>query len=393
MDAANLLTRARALTPLLEAAAPRIEAACALPEDVLTALHEARVFRMLLPRSVGGLELDLVTFFRAVLALAEGDASAAWCVSQSSGCAFSAAYLAPEAARQVFGDARSVVAWGFSTGPHCRAEPVPGGWKASGTWGFGSGNRHASFLGLHCHVPSGGERTMLVPRGAVSIVPDSWRVVGLRGTGSDTYTVKDLFVPEALSLVARATGRDQQLAASARPAPEPERREAGTLYRFAPTNVYQCGFAAVALGLARGMLRSFIALAMTKTPVGTTLALRNNNSIQARVAQSEARLSAVRAWLEELLVEMWRACSAAGAVSFERRVQLRLASTHAIHEARAVTEDCYAGAGATAIFESQPFERRMRDMHAASQQVQASAEHYLSAGQYFLGLDPPLRFL
>jgi len=104
------LAKARALKPLLESAAPRIEAACALPADVLDALHEAQMFRMLLPRTLGGGELDPASFARVVAAIAEGDASVAWCVGQNSGCSMAAAYMDPVTAREVFGDARAVVA-------------------------------------------------------------------------------------------------------------------------------------------------------------------------------------------------------------------------------------------------------------------------------------------
>lgn len=382
-DPQDWIAKARALTPLLAAAAPRIEAACELPDDVLDALHGARMFRMLLPRSVGGGELELGVFFQAIQALAEGDASTAWCVVQNSGCSLSAAYLAPEAAREIFGDARAVLAWGFVTGTPCRAVPAPGGWKATGTWGFGSGSRHATWLGGHCKIEGAGERTMLFPRASATIKEDSWNVVGLRGTGSDTYSVTDLAVPAAHAVVARATPQAE---------PEPERREQGTLYRFSAVNVYQCGFAAVALGLARAMLDDFIALAKKKTPAAGP-PLREDHTIQARIALSEARLGASRAWIEQILGEMQAECAASGQIGMENRIRLRLASTHAIHEARQVVEDSYADAGATAIFEAGPFERRLRDMHAVSQQIQASATHYQSVGQYYLGLQPNLRFI
>jgi alkylation response protein AidB-like acyl-CoA dehydrogenase len=381
------------LTPVLDAAAPRIEAACALPADVLDALHEAKMFRMLLPRSCGGAELELATFFQVICAIAAGDASTAWCMSQSAGCSMSAAYMAPEAAREVFGDPRAAVAWGFSTGPQCRAVPVPGGWQVNGTWGFGSGSRHATWLGAHCHVPDASERTMLLPRAAASIKADSWNVVGLRGTGSDTYSVTDLFVPAKHSLVPRATGRDQHQAEDALPEPESERREQGALYRFSPMNVYQCGFAGVGLGVARATLAAFVTLARGKTTSGTNLVLREDSRIQTRIAQSEARLAACEAWILQLLRVMWEECAASGSAGFENRVKLRLASTHAIHEARQVVEDCYADAGATAIFESQPFERRLSDIHAVTQQVQASTVHLQSVGQHMLGLKPPLRYI
>jgi alkylation response protein AidB-like acyl-CoA dehydrogenase len=392
----TFIAQARALTSVLDAAAPRIEAACALPADVLDALHAARLFRMLLPRSFDGAELELASFFEVICAIAEGDASTAWCVSQSSGCSMSAAYMDPQAAREVFGDPRAVLAWGFPAAK-CTAAAVDGGWRVDGTWSFGSGNRHATWLGGHCQATaadgSAFERTMLFPRSSVTISDGTWNVVGLRGTGSDTYSVSGVFVPAKYAIVCRATGRDQHLPADAAAEPEPERREQGTLYRFSPTSVYQCGFAGVSLGIARGVLNSFIALAKQKTPSGTGVALRDNHAIQSRVALSEARIGAARAWLLELLRCAWDECAGSGSVGFERRVQLRLASTFAIHEAREVVEACYVEAGATAIFQGNPFERRFRDMHAASQQIQASPAHFQSVGQHYLGLQPGLRFI
>ena len=380
------------MTPLLDKAAPRIEAAKALPADIVDAMHEAKLFRMLLPRNLGGAELDLATYFQVVHAIAEGDASAAWCLSQSSGCAMAAAYMTPEAAREIFGSERAVLAWGFPAAA-CRAVPAEGGWKVTGAWGFGSGNRHSTWLGGHCLLPDGSERTMLFPRDKVAIKPDSWNVVGLRGTGSDSYSVTDFFVPAAHSIVARASGRDLPASADAVADDEPERRETGTLYRFSPTSVYQSGFAAVALGIARATHDAFLALAVQKTPASGAPMLRDNPVIQTRVAQSEARLSAARAWILQILRAMWEETSATGKVSFEHRIQLRLASTYAIQEARETVETAYIDAGATAIFEINPFERRLRDMHAASQQVQSSPWHFQSAGQHYLGLKPNTRFI
>lgn len=402
-DHQDWIAKARALTPVLAAAAPRIEEARELPGDVLDALHAEKLFRMLLPRSLGGAELDLATFFQAIGAIAEGDASTAWCMVQNSGCSLAAAYMAPADARHVFGDARAVLAWGFPAGP-CRAVPAKDGWKVSGTWGFGSGNRHSTWLGGHCQLTdesgkplsdAAGEpvdRTMLFPRSAATIKDDSWNVVGLRGTGSDTYSVSGLFVPAGQAVVARATGRDQ-VGVEPGGLTEPERRETGVLYRFTATNVYQCGFSAVACGIARAMLDSFIAMAKTKTPAGTSVPLRDSHWVQSRIALSEARLGAARAWILQILRDMRDECTASGSISFGQRVRLRLAATYAIQEAREVVETSYADAGASAIFESGPFERRLRDMHAVSQQIQASGVHYQSVGQYYLGMTPNLRVI
>lgn len=233
---------------------------------------------------------------------------------------------------------------------------------------------------------------MLIPRAAVTIKEGSWNVVGLRGTGSDTYSVSDLFVPGEYSLVPRATARDHHLPEDAEPELEPERRENGPLYRFSPMNVYQAGFAAVGLGVARATLDALVALAAKKTPSGTGSPLRDDGWIQSRIALSEARLSSASAWIISVLREMWDEC-AAGQAGFESRVKLRLASTYAIQEAREVVHATYADAGATAIFEGNPFERRLRDINAVSQQIQGNFAHLQTVGQYYLGLKPGLRFI
>ena len=156
-------------------------------------------------------------------------------------------------------------------------------------------------------------------------------------------------MPAAHAIIARASGRDLPASADAIAEDEPERREKGTLFRFSPTSVYQSGFAAVALGIARATHNAFLALAMQKTPASGAPMLRDNPVIQTRVAQSEARLSAARAWILQILRAMWEETSATGTVSFEHRIQLRLASTYAIQEARETVETAYIDAGATAI--------------------------------------------
>ena len=152
--AVDYLARARALAPLIEAAAPRIEAARAFPPDVLAALHDAGMFRLLLPRSIGGAELDLPSFVRVIEILAAGDASVAWCVGQGGGCAIAAAYLAPEIAREIFGDRQAVLSWGPpATGPGESAGRAEGGYRLTGTWSFASGSPHCDWLGAtQCEV-------------------------------------------------------------------------------------------------------------------------------------------------------------------------------------------------------------------------------------------------
>jgi alkylation response protein AidB-like acyl-CoA dehydrogenase len=401
--ARDWIARARALKPLLEAAAPRIEEERTIPPDVLAALHDARMFRMMTPRSVGGAELDPATFAQVVAAIAEGDASTAWCIAQTSGSAMAAAYLEPGVAKELFGEANSVLTWGFSSGqPPCRAVPVEGGWIVNGAWTFASGNRLCQWLGGHAQLcdesgapvrlPDGriAERTMLFPRAAAAVREDLWDVMGLAGTGSDSYSVTDLFVPTRYSVVPRAIPRDQHLPENVRAEPDPERREQGILYRFSSQAVFQAGLSSVAIGPARATLDAFIALAKVKSPSSATQSLRDDTWVQARIAQADARISAASAWLVRLLQDAWEECATAGEVSFPLRVKLRTACTHQITEARDALDMIFLEAGATAIFRNQVFERRFRDMHTVAQQVQGNIARMQTVGQYYLGMKPQL---
>lgn len=398
------LERARALRPLLDAAAPRIEQAKDIPSDVQEAMHEAGMFRMMLPRSLGGGELDLATYAQAVAAIAEGDASAAWCVAQTGGASIAAAYLEPRVAKEIFGDPQSVFTFGFTSGqPPCRAAAVKGGWKVNGAWTFASGNRLCRWLGGHCQVtdesgtplktPEGKivERTMIFPRSSAMVREDLWEVMGLCGTGTDSYSVTDLFVPTEYSVVPRANARDQQLPEGVRATePDPERRENGVLYRFSSQAVMQTGLSSVAIGVARATLDTFIALAKQKNPVTAVSALRDDTWILARLAQADAKVSAASAWLEKLLHQAWRECETEGQVSFPLRVKMRAACTYQITEAREAVDMIFTEAGATGIFRSNAFERRFRDMHTVAQQVQGSIARMQAVGGYYLGIKPPL---
>ncbi|MEO8716050.1 MAG: acyl-CoA dehydrogenase family protein [Acetobacteraceae bacterium] len=382
------VAHARALIPLLQNAGPAIDAARELPPEVLDAMHAAGMFRLLVPRALGGAELAPATYIQCVEAIATGNGSAAWCMNQNSGCSMTAAYLAPEVARRVFGGERDVLAWGQARG-RARADKVAGGWRVTGTWLFASGSRHASWLGAHCPVfdadgtqrrtPDGGavERTMLFPREA-AVIDDVWQVLGLRGTGSDTYSVEDLFVADDYSVE-----RDK-------PA---ERCEEGLLYRFTTTNIYASGFGAVGLGIARGMLDDFVRLAAAKTAAQTQTALRDSAVVQSLIGVSDAKLRAARTWLIAVLETAWAGAAARGHLTMQNRLDIRQASTFAIHQAREVVNAVWHEAGATAIFDIGPFERRFRDMNTVSQQAQGRAAHLETVGQTFLGMEPNPRWL
>jgi alkylation response protein AidB-like acyl-CoA dehydrogenase len=376
------LIRVRPLAGLIAASAAEGERARRLPERLVEALHDAGLYRLLLPRSLDGAELDPATFVRVLEEVSRADASTAWCLCQAAGCTMISAYLAPEVAREIFGDPRALLAWG--PGPDARAVPIEGGYRVSGTWRFASGCRQATWLGGQCaiHAPDGTPcrrpdgsletRWILFPAGRATFL-DTWSVIGLRATGSDSFTVSDLAVPREHS-----AARDD-------PA---ERRHEGPLYCFPTTSLYASGFAGVALGNARTALDAFVALARTKTPRGLRQPLRESAVVQSELARTEARLSAARALLLGSLEEVWRRVVRTGTLELGQRVRIRMAATHAITEATAAVDFAYHTAGATAIFDSEAFERRFRDAHTVAQQVQGRQTHFETVGRVLLGLEP-----
>ncbi|MDX1375962.1 MAG: acyl-CoA dehydrogenase family protein [Burkholderiales bacterium] len=380
--------QARVLAPRIATGADAIERTRRIPDDLLDALHAAGFYRMLIPRRYAGGEVHPLAFMRTLQAIARADASVAWNIGQNAVCAIVAAYLEPEVARTIFGDPRAVLAWGPAQGP-VRAVACEGGYRVSGRWSFASGMRQATWLGPQCPVFEGdgsprrtGEarmrrRVFLIPATAARL-EDVWDVIGLRGTASDAFSVDDLFVPEAYSV-----HRESPI----------ENREPGWLYCFSIHNLFSCGFAAIALGVAQAMLAAFIELATHKVARGMRSALRENAVVQAGVARTQATLESAEAYLMHAVGEICDAVQSTRAVTIEQRMRIRLASTHAIHAAREAGSFAFEAAGATAVFAANPFERRFRDLHAIAQQLQGRAAHFETVGQHLLGLEPDTSFL
>jgi alkylation response protein AidB-like acyl-CoA dehydrogenase len=378
--AIEYVERVRELGAELEAAAEEIERRRELPEPIVESLVDRGLFRLLLPRSLGGAELPPAAYVQVIEEVAKHDASVAWCLGQANGCTMTAASLAPEVAQEIFGGRRGIVAWG-PPGP-AEARAVAGGYRLTGTWSFASGSHHATWLGAHVAIlgedaaprlrPDGGPviRTLLFPKASAKF-SDIWHVIGLRGTGSDSYTVADLFVPESHTVLRES---------------EPKLRQPGLIYAFSSSNMYSAGFAGVALGIARSTLDAFLELARDKIPRGAKRTLRDDNVVQSQVAQSEARLRAARAFLLSSLEQIWRDVARSGRLTPDHNTTIRLASTWGIHQAKDVVDAAYHAAGATAIFESNPFERRFRDVHTVIQQYQGRQAHFATVGQVLLGL-------
>jgi alkylation response protein AidB-like acyl-CoA dehydrogenase len=380
------IARARDLGPAIVAAADEIERTQTIPEPLLTHLHDARLARMLLPRSVGGDQVEPWVYLHAIEELSRHDGSVGWNLFVANSSAIIAPFIPLDTAQTIFADPRAIISWG-PPNQH-KATAVPGGYRVTGEWHFASGSRQASWMGAHCQVvePDGSLRlnrfgrptirTLLFRKEHAQPIHD-WNTIGMRGTASEGYRVTDLFVPEAYS----GTREDPSL-----------RRDRGPLYAFTTPGLYAVGVAGVALGIARAMLDAFITLATDKTPRGLQR-LADSPIIQADVARREAQLGSARAWLVEILKDIWTTADDIAPIDLNARLRVRLGCAHAITSAVEVADYVYKAAGTSAIFPGTPFERRFRDIHTLSQQIQSRDAHFEAVGRVMFNGDPDGLFL
>jgi alkylation response protein AidB-like acyl-CoA dehydrogenase len=283
-----------------------------------------------------------------------------------------------ETAREIWSEDRAVA----TNGPPTRgtiAVPVEGGYNLSGRWNFSSGSNIATWIAARTPVkrssdgtghPGSAARMLLMPKSQVSMI-DEWQVNGLRGTASFSFEVSDLFVPESHSY-------DEADSAY----------EKGPLYAIPKIPLFALGFASIATVLARTCLDDAIELVGRKAPVGSKTLLRDESTTQRTLGESEAMLRSASAYLHQAGGEMWREVCEVGALSMDRRMEVRMATTHAIREAEKVVHVAYDLFGSDAIFTSNAIQQRFQDMSVITQHIQSRRANFETAGKYFLGLDP-----
>lgn len=364
--------KARDLMPLVARASDEHDRIRQLTGPVVDALVDGGFFTMLKTRSVGGMELKPSIFAQVTEALAQADGSTGWVVCQSNGCSTTSAYLSSSVAQEIFGRPDGIVAWGPPGSPY-EATPVEGGYRITGKWRFMSGSQNATWLGAHLRVAGTREtKTFLYPKSSATF-HDIWHTLGLRGTASNEYSVDNLFIPHE-----RAIYRDEPR----------DRRSDSPLYRFTSTQLYSIGFGGVALGIARATMDAFLALPREKTRRGAGKPMAENNVVQSHVAQCEASWRSARYFLHAAADEALETIEERGEMDLDQRTRLRLASTWAIQSSRAIVNTLFHDCGSIAVFEENPFERRLRDIDTVAQQGQGRILHYETVGQVMLGVSP-----
>ena len=376
--AERLLAGIREMAPAISARAAEIEAGRRMPLDLVEALKAIGVFRIFVPRSHGGLELDLPAALEIIEALGRIEGSVGWTAMISGGCDLYASLLPPERYEQVYRKGPDVIIAG-SAQPAGTAGATAGGWRVNGRWPFASGCQHADWIFGFCIMtedgkPLAGEDGAPLVRGFLLPardwrVEDTWHVAGLKGTGSHHIALSDTLVPTA-SFFDLATG------VPCLPGP---------LYRAVP-QFLPLLHASLDVGVAAGALDDLIALAATgRQQLKAAVSMRESETFQFELGRVAADLRAARAFHRAQVASHWRHALAG---TLKDEALLTQGTQAAIWVATAcvgVADACFTLAGGSAIYESSPLQRRMRDLHVAAQHAAVQQRHYVSAGKQLLG--------
>jgi alkylation response protein AidB-like acyl-CoA dehydrogenase len=360
------------LAPKLAPRADDIAAARRLPADVVRALRDAGAFRIAAPRALGGPELTPREQTEVVETLSRHEASVGWCTMIGSDAPYYGAFLAPEAAAELWPSIDAVTAG--QVPPNGRARPVDGGYVIDGRWAFGSGCTHADVIVGGCLVMDGDSPRFVDGRVdfVVACAPasswnvlDTWDTTGLAGSGSNDYAAVELFIPERHAF--RFSDPVQR--------PEP-------LYGW--PGMFFINMAGVALGVARRAIDEAVAIVSEKLLVPEMVLLRDTSRARLAIARAEAQLGAARAYVYEALDRFWDAVVAGAEPSIEIRVAVALSRAHSFRVARDVAESMSDLIGASSIYRTHPLERLVRDAITMSQHISAQERMFEMVGELSL---------
>ncbi|HEY0285271.1 MAG TPA: acyl-CoA dehydrogenase family protein [Vicinamibacterales bacterium] len=376
MQTESILKSIQSVVPAIRARRQEIEDARRMPRDLVDTLRATRMFAMGAPRAIGGEEAPPIELMRAIETVATADGSAGWCAMIATGNGVSAGYLSEKGAREVFADPTAPTA-GIAA-PAGAAVRVEGGVRVTGRWGFASGITHCDWLWAGCLITENG-RPRMTPMGPEIVhacipvreveIHDTWYVSGLSGSGSNDFSVADVFVPEHRLFALLDPSRHR---------PEP-------LFQMPAMGLFTYQVASVSLGIARSALDELMELAQTKKPSLYTTPLADRGAAQIALAQAEASLGGARAFLHDTVANMWETVSAGDAPS-KRQIALgRMAATYAAETSAAVTRTASRLAGGTSIYASSPLHRHARDADAVAHHFTVSPHTWEEAGRVLLG--------
>jgi indole-3-acetate monooxygenase len=377
---ADLIDIARSLEPLIREHAVVLEEG-RVPPPLVEALYDAGVFSAMLPREVGGLEVEPVEWLQMIEEFARINASVGWMAFIQSGVGLT--FLDPERFERfrVRGGGRLILAMNLGRMAG-KAVKVEGGYRISGRWPFASGSPFATWLGglsVVCDQDgspvldaSGQPQRLLAiwPADQARII-DTWDGLGLRGTGSGDFEISGLFVPQ------------EQVNPGFYSAPVYDR----ALFRM--KEMPEVGHGAHALGVASAALESFVDAVNMKPVPGSTrhLAMGHMQAHQIAFARADALVRAARALLHETVRAAYEDATAHAELALELRVRLREANLFAVRAAKEAVGLIFEMAGSSAVYRGRAIEQAFRDINTAANHTNYVETAYTAIGSYFLTRD------
>lgn len=374
-----LLADIAALAPRVAARAAEIESARRMPLDLVHELKAIGIYRMFVPKSLGGLEMEPPVALKAIEMLGRADGSTGWSAIVNSGAALFAPMLPASTFEQMYRNGPDVILAGSAYLSGTATRDSGGDWRLSGRWPFASGSEHSDWILGMCSVMEDG-KPVLKPDGGAPltrafflptrdwIFEDSWDVMGLAGTGSCHIALKDALVPEAYFF---------DLA-------NPTFCLDGPLYRGG-AQMAPLFHGAVHLGMAQGAVDDVVDLAQSGwRQERSASSLRDSDVFQLGLGRAQTALRAAQAVYDVQVATHWAHCVAGTVKGDLLLAQNFQTAIWVAQTCLSVVTACFELAGSRAIFDDSPLQRRLRDMQVAAQHGTVQQRKYVNGGKAVL---------
>ena len=349
-----------------------------LAPAVVERLKELQLFRLGLPKFLGGWEDNPVEVLKTYEILSSAEASMAWSVwNNHLACTFGR-FLDEDSMREIYKDSTHVYA--NSARPEGIAEIVHGGYNINGRWTLVSGCELSDWFALRCLVtsedlpktlgPGAKLKLFFIPKSEINII-DTWSVGGLRGTGSHDIEIKDTFVNEKYAI-------DFQSPVAI-----------DNAYSRLPIGcMNSAGNAAIALGLLKSATDDLVKICLERITPGKGPDIRDRLTVQTAISKSKTILSAARTQLHNSVSTIWNESLEGNTFTDEQLADVWAASVQAASSARSMVTEIYSVAGTAALYTKSHIERAHRDIHAVLQHGIIQPHWMNQAGMAYVGLKP-----
>ena len=388
IDAQAPVRAAAALQPVIRAHREEIDREQRLPKDLVEEFHRAGFYSLVMPRAMGGLQADPLTYLRVVELLAEASGSVGWNLANNSIAQLVTLGLTDEGVQEIYAHGPDTVVAGTAVMGGGTAVPVEGGYRVTGRWPFGTGCMESPWM-LGSFQILDGDRVRPSPdgrsvywrgvfrRSEVQIVEGSWDVSGLRATGSFDWTVDDVFLPERRTMVHAGVPLDNQWS-----------HWPGVSFALPAQAWIGPHHSAVITGICRSGIDALIELASEKTPRGRSERLCDSPQVQDAVGRADTMLNAGRAYRSATITELWNTVAAGEPTTLEQRARCRLAAAHAADSAREAMDLMFRNGGSTSYRRESRLSECWRDLQVVGQAVTLMPEWYPMGGRVFMHMDP-----